>query len=122
MAKQNAYLAKQEAIQRECFNAGWELGTQQMCDYLSLALRDPEIMGKDIFGGARILKVLKRINEIMKYFRPAFLPDDEADYMQEQLDRALREAYKGSGETFTPFRDRYPCLKEYDYTTGKWRG
>ena len=38
MAKQNAYLAKQEAVQRQCFNDGWGLGTQQMCDYISLAL------------------------------------------------------------------------------------
>ena len=71
MAKQNAYLAKQEAVQRQCFNDGWELGTQQMCDYISLALRDPETMGKDTFSGARILKVLKKTNEIMQYFRVA---------------------------------------------------
>lgn len=70
MAKQNAYLAKQEAVQRQCFNDGWELGTQQMCDYISLA---------------------------------------------------LREAYKGNGETSYPFRERYDCLKEYDYKAGKWR-
>lgn len=122
MAKQNAYLAKQEALQRQCFNDGWELGTQQMCDYISLALRDPEAMGKDTFSGARILKVLKKTNEIMQYFRQAFLPNDEADWYQEQLDKALREAYKGNGETFYPFRERYDCLKEYDYETGKWRG
>lgn len=122
MAKQNAYLAKQEAVQRQCFNDGWRLGTQQMCDYISLALRDPETMGKDTFSGARILKVLKKTNEIMQYFRPAFLPNDEADWYQEQLDKALREAYKGNGETFYPFRERYDCLKEYDYKSGKWRG
>lgn len=122
MPKQNTYLALQAAIQRKCFDDGWALGTQQMCDYISLALRDPEIMGKDTFSGARIVKVLRRVNEIMHHFRPAFLPVDEADYMQEQLDKALRDAYKGSGETFFPFRERYDCLKEYDYNTGKWRG
>lgn len=70
MAKQNAYLAKQEAVQRQCFNDVWGLGTQQMRDYISLALRDPETMGKDTFSGARILKVLKKTSEIMQYFRP----------------------------------------------------
>ena len=114
MAKQNAYLAKQEAVQRQCFNDGWGLGTQQMCD--------SETMGKDTFSGARILKVLKKTNEIMQYFRPAFLPNDEADWYQERLDKALMEAYKGNGETFYPFRERYDCLKEYDYKVGKWRG
>ena len=122
MPKQNAYLARQAAIQRKCFDDGWALGTQQMSDYISLALRDPDIMGKDTFSGARLVKVLRRVNEIMHHFRPAFLPVDEADYMQEQLDKALRDAYKGSSETFFPFRERYDCLKEYDYNTGKWRG
>ena len=122
MAKQNAYLAKQEAVQRQCFNDGWELGTQQMCDYISLALRDPEIMGKDTFSGTRILKVLRRVNEIMQEFRPAFLQVDEADYYQERLDKALREAYRGNGEKFYPFRERYNCIREYDYKAGKWRG
>lgn len=32
------------------------------------------------------------------------------------------EAYKGNGEAFFPFRERYDCLKEYDYKVGKWRG
>ena len=121
MAK-NAFLEKQAAIQKACFDEGWALGVQQMCDYISLALRDTETMGKDTFSGARILKVMRKTNEIMQYFRPAFLPNDEADWYQEQLDKALREAYKGNGETFFPFRERYDCLKEYDYKVGKWRG
>lgn len=121
MAK-NTFLAKQKAIQKACFDDGWALGVQQMCDYISLALRDPETMGKDTFSGSRILKTLRKVNEIMQYFRPAFLPTDEADWYQEQLDKALTEAYKGNREMFYPFRERYDCLKEYDYKAGKWRG
>lgn len=122
MPSKNAFLEKQAKIQKACFDEGWALGVQQMCDYISLALRDPETMGKDTFSGARILKVMRKTNEIMQYFRPAFLPNDEADWYQEQLDKALREAFKGNGETFFPFRERYDCLKEYDYKVGKWRG
>jgi hypothetical protein len=118
----NAFLEKQAAIRKACFDEGWALGVQQMCDYISLALRDTETMGKDTFSGARILKVMRKTNEIMQYFRPAFLPNDEADWYQEQLDKALREAYKGNGETFFPFRERYDCLKQFDYKTGKWKG
>lgn len=121
MPKQNAYLARQEAVQKECFNQGWQLGVQQMCDFVSLALKDPETMGKDTFSGKRILKVLRKTNEIMQQFRPAFLAVDEADYYQEKLDQALRQAYNGNGETFFPFRERYDCMREYDYNTGKWR-
>lgn len=88
----------------------------------SLNLSDFQDAIGDAVSGARILKVLKKTSEIMQYFRPAFLPNDEADWYQEQLDKALREAYKGNGETFYPFRERYDCLKEYDYKSGKWRG
>ena len=41
--------------------------------------------------------------------------------MCDYISLALREAYKGNGETFYPFRERYDCLKEYDYKAGKWR-
>ena len=122
MPKQNAYLTKQKEIQRQCFNDGWALGTQQMCDYISLALKDPVTMKKDTFSGKRILRLLKRVEELMREYRQAFLPTDEADYYQEQLDRALREAYSGTNEEFFPFRERYDCLREYDYNTGKWKG
>lgn len=122
MPSKNAFLEKQAKIQKACFDEGWDLGVQQMCDYIALALRDPETMGKDTFSGERILKVLRKVDELMRFFRPAFLPVAEADWKQEQLDRALREAFKGVDEPFCPFADRYDCLKQFDYKTGKWKG
>lgn len=122
MPNKNAFLEKQVKIQKACFDEGWALGVQQMCDYIALALRDPETMGKDTFGGERILKVLRKVEEFVHYFRPAFLPNDEADWYQEQLDKVLREAYKGVNGPFCPFADRYDCLKQFDYKTGKWKG
>ena len=50
MAKQNAYLAKQAAVNHGYFTAGLQSGRQQILDLVSLVLRDPEIMGKDTFG------------------------------------------------------------------------
>nr|DAM06471.1 MAG TPA: Protein of unknown function (DUF1351) [Caudoviricetes sp.] len=43
----------------------------------------------------------------------AFRPGPEQDYMQEQLDGALREIF---GEATVPFAVRHPYIREIDYT------
>ena len=63
MAK-NDFLAKQRELQHGHFTAGLQSGRQQIIDCVSLALRDPEIMGKDTFGRDRLLKV---VNGVGKY-------------------------------------------------------
>lgn len=87
--KQNQFLAKQEALQRACFNGGVRAGRQQIIDMVSLVLRDPEIMGKDIFGKDRLLKVVKGIGEYIDRYEKAWLKDDETDYYRAKLDEAL---------------------------------
>lgn len=57
MAK-NAYLEKQAAARQAYFIAGLQSGRQQILDMVSLVLRDPDIMGSDTFGKARLLKVV----------------------------------------------------------------
>ena len=121
MAK-NDYLSRQRAREQEVFDAGLRIGRQQMCDYLTLALRDPETMGKDTFSGKRIVRVINKIHDIMCQFSSAFEKCDEADYYQEKLDRLLRDAYGDEiKEGFFGFHDRYECVKEQDYFTGKWK-
>ena len=121
MAK-NDYLSRQRAREQEVVDAGLRIGRQQMCDYLTLALRDPETMGKDTFSGKRIIKVINKINDLMCKFASAFEKCDEADYYQEKLDRLLRDAYGDEiKEGFFCFNDRYECVKKQDYFTGKWK-
>ena len=121
MAK-NDFLARQRQREQEVFDAGLRIGRQQMCDYLTLALRDSETMGKDTFSGKRIIKVINKINDLMCKFSSAFDKCDEADYYQEKLDCALREAY---GEEildgFFSFNERYEAVKKFDYNTRKWK-
>lgn len=62
MAK-NAYLEKQAAMRQGYFTAGLQSGRQQILDMVSLVLRDPEIMGKDIFGKDRLLKVVQGVGD-----------------------------------------------------------
>ena len=49
MAK-NDYLSRQRARDQEVFDAGLRIGRQQMCDFITLALREPDVMRKDTFS------------------------------------------------------------------------
>lgn len=119
MAKQNAYLAKQAAVNRGFFKAGEQTGRQVVLDMMVLTLRDPEIMGKDTFGKDRLLKVVKGIEHYMDVFGQAFQATDETDYYRAKLDAALAEAFgEGMHDTFL---QRYEFAKEYDYVRGRWK-
>ena len=121
MAK-NDFLARQRQREQEVFDAGIRIGRQQMCDFITLALREPGVMRKDTFSGKRIVLVLQEVKKKMEEFSPAFEKSDEADYYQEKLDRLLREAYGDEiDDGFFAFHDRYECVKKFDYNTGKWK-
>ena len=62
MAK-NDFLARQKARDRVLLDVGLHCGRQQILDMMTLVLRDPSIMGKDIFGKDRLMKVVKGIRE-----------------------------------------------------------
>lgn len=115
----NPYLDKQRAMQNACFDAGLQCGRQQIVDMLSLVLRDPEIMGKDIFGKDRLIKVVKAIDAYIDKYELAWKKHNETDHVQKQLDANLAEAY---GEALhDTFHERYPYAPEYDYKKGKWK-
>lgn len=118
MGKQNAFLAKQQALQVECFNAGLDCGQQRIIDMMSLVLRDPEIMGKDIFGKDRLLKVVQGIKDYIDKYDPAWQKDADTDYYRAKLDEALKEAY---GDLQDSFDVRYEFAPEFDYKKGRWK-
>jgi hypothetical protein len=119
MGKPNAFLAKQEALNKAHFQAGLQSGRQQIIDMVSLVLRDSEIMGKDTFGKDRLLKVVKGIGEYIDKFQPAWERSDDTDYYRAKLDDALAEAY-GEG-LHDSFLKRYEYMPEFDYVKGKWK-
>ena len=119
MAKQNAYLAKQAAVNRGFFKAGEQTGRQVIIDMMVLALRDPEIMGKDTFGKDRLLKVVKGIEHYMDVFDQAFQATDETEYWRAMLDAALAGAVgEGMYDTFSQ-RDEY--CRDDEYVRGRWK-
>ena len=119
MAKKNAFLAKQTALQNAYFEAGLRCGRQQIIDMVSLVLRDSSIMGKDVFGKDRLLKIVKGVGDYIDKYQPAWEKNDETDYYRAKLDDALEEAYgEGLHDTFP---QRYEFAPEYDYFKGRWK-
>lgn len=109
--KPNPFLAKQQEKQQMCFEAGCSTTAQQFFDYLCIALNDPNVMGKDVFGANRIKKVHEALKEVDKYYSEAFVGSQESDWYQERLDAELKRIF---GE-IDPFEKRYPLLKKWDY-------
>lgn len=95
----------------EYFKIGIDVGMQMACDMISLALHDPDVMGKDTFSAKRLRPVMEAALQKRGYFAPAWGGGPEADYYQEKLDIALADAY---GE-INPFSERYPYCKENQY-------
>ena len=120
MAKQNAFLARQEAIQRAHFQAGLQSGRQQIIDVMSLVLNDPDIMGKDTFGRERLIRVVKGISEYIDTYQKAWEKDVETDYYQVKMDKELARVYGNA--LHDSFYKRYEYAPEFDYAKGRWKG
>lgn len=121
MGKKSHFMVQQRALERAHFDAGLQMGRQQIIDMLCLVLHDPDVMGKDTFGRDRLLKVIKGIGEKIDEYILAWQKSDEADYWQDRLDKTLAEAF-GEDELADSFMKRYEYAREYDYKTNKWKG
>lgn len=109
---QNEFLKKRDERDRKYFEAGMQTGIQTVTDYIQLALREPEAVGRDLFGRGRIEKLFAVCSKMDDHFHVAFSGGVEADYVQEELDAALREIY---GDDLVPFGERYPWVKKFGY-------
>ena len=115
MGKPNPFLAKQEALRQKCFEVACDTATQQFFDYMCIVLNDPEIMGKDVFGAKRLMKVQEAMRKLDKEYSQAWGGGHDSDYYQEKIDGVLKKIF---GQ-IVPFRERYPYLKEWDYNKPK---
>ena len=107
------YAQRMQVQNQAIFEAGQDVGFQKAVDYFSCSLHDPEIMGKDTMGADRLNKVIAGVIKRDKEYSEAFTQRKEADVKQEHLDRELREIYH---DTTIPFAQRYPMIKEINYT------
>ena len=109
----NSYAERVQRAKQAYLDIGLNSGGQITVDMLCVALRDPETMGGDVWGRERIERLVYRMEELKQIFGPAFQPDPEQDYMQAQLDGALREIF---GDDLVPFAERHPYIRGIDYT------
>ena len=115
----NDFLARQAVIQRAYFDAGLQCGRQQIIDCVSLVLRDTEIVGRDVFGKDRLLKVVKGIGDYIDRYNLAWQKHDDTDYYRAKLDDALAEAY--GDNLHDSFLERYQFAPEFNYNTVRWK-
>ena len=116
MSSKRNYLQRQRDFQQGALDIGEEMGIQKMCDYLHIALRDPDVVGSKAWGRKSFERLFKKLNEIANYYHTAFTDDKEADVVQAELDRHMEEIYK---DDFQDFFQRYPYVKKQQYKKPK---
>lgn len=117
MAK-NGYLERQRIEKQAHFDAGLQMGRQQILDMMCISLNDPDVMGKDTFGKDRLLRLVKAIGEYIDVFQKAWERDPETDYYRAKLDDWLARIY--GDEMHDSFNTRYEYCTDFNYKTGKW--
>lgn len=110
------FLKRQTELNQKFLDVGEDMGVQKMVDYLTVVLRDPNVMRKDVYGKERLERILNALAEVDKEFCVCFTDDKDADVYQERLDKILKEAY---GDNFSPFYERYPFIKQMKYRKPK---
>lgn len=114
------FAEQQKIITREFFNAGLQMGRQQIIDMLCLVLNNPKYMKKDTFGAKRLDIVVRGIGEMMDEYHEAWQKHDVTDYWQARLDARLAECFGAKGLEGT-FHQRYEFSPEYDYKNARWK-
>lgn len=119
MGNKNGYLAKQQAKEQALIEAGVQCGKQQMVDYLTLVLRNPAFVKKDIHGRERIELIIAGLYHYENKYKDAYTKHKEADVAQEHLDDELREVW---GDDLVPFAERQPdvLMPKYDKKKKGW--
>ena len=118
MAK-NGFLEKQRITNQAYFDAGLQMGRQQIIDMLSVVLNNPKVMGKDTLGKRRLPVVINAIGEAIDSFQKAWERDNETDYYRAKLDELLTRAY--GVDMVDTFDKRYEYCCDFDYLRGKWK-
>lgn len=99
--------AQKLAIARQTeLTIGMDTGFQKAADFFGIALSE------EGFGEKRLEKIARRVMELDQEYGDAWTGCVEADYKQEQIDRILKKAY---GKNFTPFFERNPYIKKFNY-------
>ena len=105
----NGYLERQKRTVDAYRQAEKDTYIQYMIDMFMVTLNDPDVMGKDVFGKDRIVRVVHAVEKNFSRFELALTKADEADYYQEKLDQRLAKIL--GREALVPFPKRYEWIK-----------
>ena len=116
--KQSGLLKRQKAERekrdRTLQDATRQTFVQYMAEMFFFALNDPEVMGKDVLGYARLKRVLDAAEQNYDKFFDALTLNPEADYARQKMDDIMRRIVP-KGEPFVPFEERYKWLPAITY-------
>lgn len=95
-------------------NKGIRIGIQFNNDIYQILLNSPEVVGKDVFGQKRLVKLHHAAEAMCEEYEPALfgVTNAEADVLQSKIDKRLKKIF---GDMFTPFPQRYPDLVPCSY-------
>ena len=98
----------------EGWNKGFETGLQFMTDIYESCLNDSDVMGKDVFGKGRMLKLREATSNCVDELKPSMygVTDPEADVAQERIDSKLKRIW---GDDYDERSVRYPYLVPCSY-------
>lgn len=111
--KKSGYLQKQKLTIDSYRQAENDTCIQYMIDIFMIVLNDPAVMGKDVFGKKRILRVIEAWSKTYDKYALALTKQDEADYWQEKLDQRLASIL--GKEDLVPFSKRYDWIEQRGY-------
>ena len=112
MAK-NDFLKKRDERDQTFYDIGREVGFQQCLDFVFNALREPELVSKDIWGEGRLIKLYQMLATYEQKFHGAWdAKNKEAELLRKELDARLKD---GLPHYFAPFEQRYPYMKDIKY-------
>lgn len=110
MAKPSGYVLKQQLMNKTYIDFAEKTMRQFMLDTMMITMHNE--FG---WGPERLQKLAKAWGKVYSdHYQAVNAENPEADYLREQIDQALRAAYKDV-MTVEPFEERYPELKKVTY-------
>lgn len=110
----NGYLQKRKQTINTYRQAEKDTYIQYMVDIFMIVLNDPAVMGKDVFGKKRIMRVVEAVSKTFDNYALALTDQDEADYLQEKLDQRLASIL--GDDDLIPFSKRYGWIEQKGYS------
>lgn len=107
----NAYAAELQRKKALGFEIVSSWTAQLALDTIAMVLNDPEVMGSDVFGAARLRRVAEGFNKLWPISQKALEKSDEAEYYRVKIDQAQERIF---GPDYLRWHERYDYWDEHD--------